>query len=179
MDYLIDWARMTQAEIRFYQSLGTEAEKARYWALRLVGRPYVLGKENPEIGTDCSGVLSFALWMLHYNVRTTAHRFAELIFTRDVEGGYQAERLKAVFFAKAGQYRHVSLQIGRGVVLDAWTETMPVMFKAVAPMIAYWENDGYEIAWREINWNKLKEVSDAGTEAWDVDPVLKLYRSVT
>ena len=177
MDYLIDWARMTQAEIRFYQGLGTEAEKARYWALRLLGRPYVLGRENPETGTDCSGVLSFALWMLRYNVRTTAHSFANKIFTCKTDGDFERGYLKAVFFSKDGRYRHVSLQVGRGVVIDAWADGMPVTLKAVAPMIAYWENDGYEAVWRQIDWRKLKEVNDAGTEAWDVDPVLKLYRT--
>ena len=177
MDYLIDWARMTQAEIRFYQGLGTEAEKARYWALRLVGRPYVLGSENPETGTDCSGVLSFALWMLRYNVRTTAHSFAQKIFTLETDGDFERGHLKAVFFFKSGRFRHVSLQVGRGVVLDAWTESMPVMFKAVAPMCAYWENAGYMVVWRQIDWQKLKEVSDAGQDAWDVDPILELYRT--
>jgi len=175
----LNWARITQAEIAFYQRIATKAERARYWALRLLGRPYVLGRENPETGTDCSGVLSFALWMLGYNVRMTAHAFAEKIFTRESDGDYEPECLRAVFFKKNGRYRHVSLQVGRGVIIDAWAEEFPVILKAVAPQIAYYEDSGYEVSWREIDWQKLKEVSDAGTEAWDVDPMLKLYRSVT
>jgi cell wall-associated NlpC family hydrolase len=89
----INWAKYAAVMEEKVDQL-SKAEKYRYWVTNLIGAPYRWGEEGP-LGTDCSGTISFALWMMGYDIRTTAQGLLEQIFIVPADS-YDESKAQAV-----------------------------------------------------------------------------------
>lgn len=80
---------------------------------------YVLGKEN-FIETDCSGILSGALFMMGYNIRCTAQFFYDHIFLSIRETGIESTQFMVKFVTDHDRKEvfHLCPHIENGVYLD-------------------------------------------------------------
>ncbi len=170
---MIEWLLVIKADIARLDKM-SDAEKFRYWCLKLVDVPYVWGKEN-LCDVDCSGTICFALWMLGYNIRINAQGVYDEIYTKAVDDYESNQTVVAIFYGKE-KMTHVTPVVGRYVVLDASTENKPTRLKTVISVRNWYEQRGYKTEWREIDWPKLKELSRLDKSSWDVDPALKLLR---
>lgn len=144
----------------------------RDWILDLVDDPYGWGEEN-LFKADCSGTVCFPLWMMGYNVRTTADRLMKKIFLQ--EAGMQEVHLDdlfAAFFVDGNmKASHVAPFVGKEVVLNAGTR---LTLMPVRSLILSITNRTFRI--RKIDWDALDLVSRARSECYDVDAKLEELR---
>jgi hypothetical protein len=163
----------------------SEAEKYRYWVTNLIGTPYRWGEEGP-LGTDCSGTISFALWMMGYDLRTTADAFLHKIFTIEKDW-YDDKYAQAVFYLTREEQRHgdrvvpakyavhVTPLVGQGVVVNAGDFVTVNRQESIEGWFRTHQNADPVI--RAIDWGEARQLSQRGSEAWGVDPLLLGLRS--
>jgi cell wall-associated NlpC family hydrolase len=109
---------VTQTNPMTPRSNENAANAIAFRAFSLVGRPYVYGAENPEVGFDCSGFVRFV-------VRDTA----AIDLPRTAAAQSERGRLIAstsslrvgdlVFFRESGRIFHVGLFVGEGRFVHA------------------------------------------------------------
>jgi len=83
----------------------------------------------------------------------------------------------AVFYGQ-NKMTHVTPVVGRYVILDAVNINDPARLKTTKSVREWYEQRGYKAEWRQIDWDKIKELSKLDKSSWDVDPALKLLRGV-
>jgi hypothetical protein len=180
---MVEWAEYA-AVMQSKVELLTPAEQYRFWCTNLVGAPYRWGEEGP-LGTDCSGVISFALWMMDYDVRTTADEFLRKVFLEHA-GGFDSTEAQAYFYVttetrqhgpqivEPGVAIHVAPVVGEGVVVNAGE----YVTLSTARWIEAWfaQHRQTEAILRNLSWPALREVSDSQQACWGVDPILKDLR---
>jgi len=166
----VEWLRIAKLNFARLQVM-TPAQKWRHWLLDLVDAPYVWGKENP-LETDCSGTVCFALWMMGYNIRTTADRLYRAVFTKPLLTLGDLDILGAIFYLRDGAAKHVTPLVGQESLLDASGKDGLVIIKPARKVFEQRLADGYQVRWQQIDWEATKKLSASGSEAWDVDPVL-------
>jgi cell wall-associated NlpC family hydrolase len=153
----------------------TPAEQFRFYAGLMLGAIYKLGQENP-FETDCSGVISWALFCMGYNIRLNAAAYLDRVFTHPVDGVLDYwDHVYAIFFRHGGVVAHVAPILGRGTLFDAVEVGQPAQHKAIGPVVAWYQRNGYEVYFREIDWGKVRAIADAETDVWDreADDLLK------
>jgi cell wall-associated NlpC family hydrolase len=170
---MIEWLQVVKADIARLDKM-SEAEKFRYWCLKLVDVPYVWGAENLS-GVDCSGTICFALWMLGYNIRLNAQGLYDQIYVKPTSDLANNQEVMAVFYGKE-KMTHVTPVVGRYVILDAASVNEPTRLKTARGVRLWYEQRGYKTEWRQIDWAKVKELSRLDKSSWDVDPALQLLR---
>lgn len=149
----------------------TEKERLVYAARLLWRSPYDWGGEVIG-GTDCSGSVFFGLYLLGYNVRTTAdelYRTMTVPLTRAPEAGDLA------FWFQPGKekIKHVALFSDLAVILDADKEFMDV---PVGQEIQERFNQRFEA--RELDLDAVQRISDRGDSAYGVDNELRALRGL-
>jgi len=172
---MIEWLQVIKADIARLDRMSA-AEKFRYWCLKLVDVPYIWGAEN-LFGVDCSGTICFSLWMLGFNIRLNAQGLYEQIFVKPVNDYSDNQATMAVFYGQ-NKMTHVTPVVGRYVILDAVNINDPARLKTTKSVREWYEQRGYKTEWRQIEWDKIKELSKLDKSSWDVDPALKLLRGV-
>jgi len=157
---------------RYQQALLTNAERFRYWCVKLLDIPYRWGEEN-LLGTDCSGTVCWPLLRMGYNIRTTAAGLYHKIFT--TKSSYSDDTAtQALFFRKGGAITHVAPFVGRGVVLNAG-ETVRQLTSAY--LIRWFEDHEHaEALCRQLDWAAADGVSRMGQDCWDLDPMESVLR---
>jgi len=161
----------------------SEEECFRFFCLMLVGAQYGWGAEN-IVNVDCSGSVSFPLWAIGYDWRTTADSFYRELFI-DRSNGYDEKKIQAVFYiadtdrkhgdrtVKRGTAVHVTPVVGQGIVVDA-TWGKEVRLRTLLSAIGEHKAYGTDPVIRSLDRDLLE--SKNGKFAWGVDPVLKLLR---
>jgi hypothetical protein len=180
----LQWLEIAKAEEQKLNE-ATKAEQFRFFALKLVDAPYGWGKEN-LFQTDCSGTLSFPLYMMGYDIRVTADYFFKHVFTKPiltVDELVDVDDIMAVFYVTkkerqhgdrvvpVGTATHVTPVVGQYVVLHAGD---PVSLNTAKTIRTWYPN--HDAVWRKIDWKKADKMHKSGQYAWDVDPVLKILR---
>jgi len=179
----VNWAAYAAVMQEKIEQL-TLAEQYRYWVTNLIGAPYRWGQEGP-LGTDCSGTIAFALWMMGFDIRTTAQGLLDRVFTVPSDS-YDESKAQAVFYlttreskhgdrvVPAGTAIHVTALVGPGVVVNAG-DTVTISRQE---SIEGWfrTRKGSESRIRAIDWEVARQLSQRGTEAWGVDPILMELR---
>ena len=133
--------------------------------------PYVWGGESIE-GTDCSGTISFALYLLGYNIRTTAHGFAEKFSTAlghncgspgDIAIWYHENRFEA---------RHIAMFSDNNMIMDA--DATGIIDEFVWSEMHHRRGQRFEI--RQLSFDALREASSKGSDVFGVDkPLSELF----
>lgn len=179
----VNWAEYAAIMEEKVNKLG-KADRFRFWCTNLVGAPYGWGSEN-IFETDCSGTVAFALWMMGYNVRTTAEGFMRNLFTEADE--YDKSKIQAVFYTvredqkhgdrtvKAGTAIHVSPIVGRGVVVNAGNFVTISTKQSIDTWFIKNRNAYPKI--RSLNMAALEKISRDGNMSWGIDPILEGLRN--
>lgn len=142
-------------------------ERMVYAQKLLFGSPYGWGDE--VIGSaDCSGAVSFGLWLNGYRIRTTATGLFDL--TDPVEGLPDPGDL--AFWANKpnkGGMQHVSMFSDHMLIIDSSLKfyDTPLTF-----LQKVYFKDGREPMFRRFNPSELNRASEGGEAAWGVDPRL-------
>lgn len=137
---------------------------------------YKLGKENFRL-TDCSGILSGALFMMGYNIRCTAQFFHDHIFMEAVHAPFGHIMYMACFIRNSvnGEITHVLPHLENGVFL----QTNPVC-ELVTESDIYLMNEESEkdIQFRCTNEKVLSAFSISLLASTEVDEELVKLRTV-
>jgi hypothetical protein len=147
----------------------------RYFAMKLLDAEYVMGKEN-IFETDCSGTICWPLFCMGLNIRVRAEYLYNHMYIhhlREAQNYYH--RVSAVFYGERGAITHVSPIVGRGVILDAVNPEQPVQLKALAPVVGWYQDNGFVIHYREIDWTAALKVAEMTEYSWEreADAMLK------
>lgn len=171
----IDWAKLGQVlEQRYDEVLNTRAQQFQFWLNLMWGIPYDWGREN-LFGSDCSGTLAFPLYMMGFNIRTTADRFYGRVFTQDVSPIYDPREIRAVFYVDVGgRAVHVTPVVGHGCVLQAGPRGLE--WRMSVSIAEWFERKGCSAHWRQIHWGVAAHIARQESESFDVDPLLKVLR---
>lgn len=155
------FARAVEEQIREM----TGAERFRFFARLYDGAPYVGGREHPFRGADCSGTVCGPLYLMGYDIRTTADDLYRSLFTHPAADVWDDDsRILAVFYrtiyerehfgatVPAGTATHVTPVVGRGLVINAFD---PIRIDTSAHVYDWYSKRGFTIEWRELNWSAL------------------------
>ena len=170
----INWTALMEMERSRYENvLVTNAQRFRYWALKLIDAEYEMGREN-ILQTDCSGTVCFPLLRMGYDIRITAQELYEMIFTRPASYA-TVKHTQALFFRKSdGRIIHVTPFVGPDVCLNAGN---PVSVRTAQYLIQWFESHEHaEALCRELDWDAADAISRTGQHAWGLDPSEKLLR---
>lgn len=179
----VNWAAYAAVMQEKIEQL-SRPEQYRYWITNLIGAPYRWGQEGP-LGTDCSGTIAFALWMMGYDIRTTATGLMTRIFTEPAES-YDEEKAQAVFYlttveqkhgdrvVPAGYAIHVTALVGHGIVVNAGDVVTISRQESIEGWFEAYRRAVPQI--RTLDWEAARVLSQKGTEAWGVDPILMEMR---
>jgi cell wall-associated NlpC family hydrolase len=136
---------------------------------------YVWGDEILG-GTDCSGSVSFALQLMGYKVRTTAHEFYSK-FSRPIGGpiGGKAVLLPgdlAFFWGEDhASIVHVAVFTDKDILMNAGSSFRDIPLGELA---GYMPNRVIEF--KSLDWDALKKASDSMGSNYGVNPELdKLF----
>jgi len=147
----------------------TDVQKHRALQLFLEGAKYRLGTEN-LFSTDCSGVLSWPLLCMGYDIRITADGFYKTLYIHDYDAGHTwRDETLAVFYLMNGKASHVSAVVGRNVLLDAWDEDHLAELKDMDTTVKWYRENGYEVKLRGLDWAAVKS---SGRLSYDVDDII-------
>lgn len=121
---------------------GSLGRRVASYAVGFVGKPYVWGGTNPNMGADCSGFVQYVMEHaagIHLN-RTSRQQAAEghKIPSADMEPG------DLLFYASKSSIDHVAMYIGKGKIVHAanrrsgikissWNYRNPVSIRRVIP----------------------------------------------
>lgn len=136
-----------------------------YLARLLAGSKYGWGKET--LGdTDCSGSVSWSLWLLGYRLRTTAHGYWE--WSKPIKGLPQAGDL-AFWWSKNGdRVVHVAIFNSHFLVMDTTTD-----FKDIPVGYAVEKRPDQGYTFNRFEWELLAAKSREGSHAYGVDSAIK------
>jgi cell wall-associated NlpC family hydrolase len=181
---MIEWAEYAAVMQSKIETL-SKPEQFRFWCTNLVGAPYRWGKEGP-LGTDCSGIISFALWMMDYDVRTTADVLMREVFSGEADR-YDRKEAQAYFYVttearqhgsrivEPGVAIHVAPVVGNGVVVNAGDFVTLSMARSIGAWFEQHRQARAEL--RTLDWPALRELSNSGRACWGVDPILEELRA--
>lgn len=155
----------------------TRAQQFRYFCLKLIDAHYVLGREN-LFATDCSGTICWSLFCMdpkRFNIRMTAGDLFTRIFIHTGQLVDWYSKVLALFYEKGGVISHVSPIVGRGVILDAWDKTEPVILKSLGNVMDYYIEAHYSVYIRQIDWPMVEDWGRRDAFSWDreADQLLK------
>jgi len=175
MNNEIDLLKLSHAFMLKVQDM-TPPDKHRTLQLMMINSIYRRGSEN-IIQTDCSGLLSFPLIVMGYNVRLTADGFYREIYIHDVlrEEDFH-HTILAVFFPKDGVASHVAPIVGRHTILDAWKEGQRTELKDLESTRRWYIDNGYGVKVRELDWDRVITHSEGKLSEKEIDDYLKLLR---
>lgn len=153
--------------------LATLDEKERLvYAARLLWRsPYTWGGETIA-GTDCSGSIFFSLYLLGYNVRTTAHELYTSM-TLPLSRAPEAGDLAFWFHPGKDKVRHVAWFSDKMVILDADKKFMDV---PIGQEIQERYNQRFEA--RQLDMDQVLRYSKEGSKAYGVSGELANLKGV-
>ena len=163
----------------------SKGEQFRFFCSWYGGIAYVGGKENYVYGSDCSGVVCGPLYLMGYDIRCTANDLFREIFTDEVDGYEDREQIMAAFYVTreptkhfgemvpAGHITHVAPMVGRYVVMNAFDPIQPM---AASYVYKWYDRNGKDTVWRQLNWEALEAHHKAGNLLWGLDPVLEGLR---
>ncbi len=172
---MINWQELTNME-RLKYTGAPEGERFRMFCYKLVDLPYVWGGENGILGSDCSGTICFALYMMGYDVRVAANFLFRNMFTKHVKKHDDLTKIMAVFYLNEnGKATHVTPVVGSYVVLDA--DGTMLRLRTARAVSTQFKKQGYDVVWRELDHAKLDELSLSGKYMYGLDPELELLRS--
>lgn len=166
----INWEDLSRIEEDKFAKLD-EATQFRVLAMKLLEAPYSWGGES-LIGADCSGTVCFPLYLLGYNIRETADFLFNEVFTSAAGSEYDPRFIEAIFYVKGNDHAvHVTPIVGPDVVLHAGD---PVGLRTSSALVPWFRVNKEAMAvTRRINKQALREISESGDHAWDVDQILK------
>lgn len=141
-------------------------QRFAYLVRLLWGSPYGWGKEIMG-DVDCSGSLSWALYLLGYNIRMTADQFCNLA-SNPVEALPEPGNLCFWWFPDKRRVKHVTVFSDKMIVMDADEK-----FQDVPISIEIQTREKQPFEFKGLDWNKLRVMSDTGEFAWGVDSDLK------
>jgi len=171
------WAELSKMERERYENvLVSNAQRFRYWALKLVDAEYKMGCEN-ILQTDCSGTVCWPLLRMGYNIRITAQELYDTVFTAPASVA-SLRHTQALFFQTPdGDIIHVAPLVGADVCVNAGD---PVSLRTAAYLIHWFESHAHaEAVCRELDWTAADAISQSRLHAWDLDPTEKLLRGDT
>lgn len=117
--------------------------------------------------TDCSGSICWGLYLLGFNIRMTADQFFKLA-SNSIDTLPEPGNLCFWWTPNKTRIKHVTVFSDHMVVMDADEAFQDV---PVSLEIQTRENEPFDFM--ELDWNKLKIMSDTGEFAWGVDSELK------
>ena len=166
---------MTQSEF-FIQAMKTHLSKLSqrsrlaYLVHLLWGVPFLWGQESLS-GTDCSGTISWALYLMGFNIRTTAHGYF-IDMTTDMGSDVPIPGDLCFWWNKdQTKIKHVAMYTNNGCILDAdFRNGMQII--SVDDEIATRPNLAPPIN-RRLNWKAIGIIAEKGRQAWGVDTELK------
>lgn len=97
-------------------SSSTLRRKIVDYALQFVGKPYVWGGEDPNVGADCSGFVQYVYKHFGYNIPRVSQdqsNYGEMISVSEAKPG------DLLFPGSSGTATHVVMYIGNGQVVEA------------------------------------------------------------
>lgn len=148
-----------------------EYERLVYGVRLLWGSKYVWGGEDLG-GTDCSGAIFFGLYLLGYNVRTTADELYRAM-TVPLDREPLAGDLAFWFHPGKDKIRHVGIMSDKMVVLEADKRFMDV---PIGQEVQERYNQRFEL--RKLDLDKVAYYSDRGDKAYGVSPKLRALRGI-
>lgn len=135
----------------------TRGERVAYLAQLLWHSPYLWGSEHIG-GTDCSGTVCFALWLMGYNIRVTA----DVLWKKFCERVEKPAFGDLVFWLNPdGKARHVAIYIDPPITLNASPDH--IEFVSVSNWQKYVGR---------LDFDLLAQASVLGENAWGVDSEL-------
>ena len=135
---------------------------------------YGWGREH--IGSvDCSGALSFALYLMGFNIRTTANGF-ENDFTKDIGMGQLPLPGDLLFFRPrtdrtgGSNWNHVAIFSDRSLnLLSTTSSTFQIV--PISTMLSAYSNMEHRVA--RLDWLEIDRKARTGRYVWGVDPELR------
>jgi len=127
---------------------------------------YQGGKESPLIGGDCSGTVCGPLYLMGYDIRTTADSLYKYLFIDEVTDYESKTDIMAVFYitqiprehfgrtVPVGIATHVTPVVGRYVVINAFPM---IDFYTAAYVRQWYENRNFKVEWRKLNLKALQK----------------------
>lgn len=123
--------------------------------------PYVWGSEHIG-GTDCSGSVCFALYLMGYNVRVTANDIYNMM-TKDCLPTVAPGCLAFWWTKDKKRIRHVAVFSDGDIIMNASEDGMVDTYRF----------NPFTRSIKSLDWDKVAQVHNKGIYSWDLDPELK------
>lgn len=148
--------------------MASRVEKVRLLSYLYLDAPYVWGSEAPG-GTDCSGLLCGIFTFMGNPIRVTATDLMNKVFTKETDGTYVPDIIKAGFLVANRDYetpdgvrsqgtaRHVGLMYDTGLFLHATSPAGTIVETIAEVRDKYYERD-CSLIWKELDWDALEQM---------------------
>lgn len=160
-------------EEKFYNMLKSYAmqmplsDRMAYLVRLLWGSKYTWGAE--VIGnTDCSGSVTFALYLMGYNIRVTAHGLLHLICDEIRRSDARPGDLAFFWREDGSRVKHVAVFSDNGVLMNAASEFEDVPYEVEVKFRAMQTPE-----FGRVNWSKARDISASDAHSWSLDSKLK------
>lgn len=174
-DVQSDWFRLgLLLETRLTTVLKTPGERFRWLVSLLIETPYELGAENP-FGTDCSGLVCWALMRMGFNLRMNAAGLYDRVFVDEYQGYDRGVPQAAFFLTSREKVIHVAPFVGEGICANAGSEQVEFR-RYVGLCLWFRHNREARAERRNMNAKEAEELSRTGQHAWGIDPTEHLLR---
>lgn len=119
---------------------------------------------------DCSGSVCFALYLMGYNIRTTAHGIYTHLCSDESVKNPRAGDLQFWWHETENRIRHVAVYSDNGVIMNAST-----LFedRLGAQEIYSRDKAGQRPEKRRLDWDKVQAASTSGNHVYGLDTELK------
>ena len=143
----------------------TKDERLAYLGKLLWGSRYGWGNEIIG-GADCSGSVCWGLWLMGYKIRVAADWMLSNLTIPMKQLTPKSGNL--VFWVRDNKAFHVAICEHDCIVMDAGRQ-----FKGIPAHIVHDGFPGAAMDFRQLAWDKVEEVSEAGNRAYGVDAALR------
>ena len=146
---------------------------------------YAKGKETPLVEGDCSGAFCGPIYLMGYDIRTTADNLYRYLFIDKVTDFLSRTDIMAVFYitkverehfgrmVPPGTATHIAPVVGHYVVINAFN---PIDLWPTASVYECYSNQGFNIEWRKLNMAALEEHHRKKDLLSGPDPLLEKLR---
>lgn len=149
------------------EGMEDDRERMAYLMRLLWHSPYTWGGESIT-GADCSGSISFAGYLLGYNLRVTADSYDKM-FTDPLDGGIPTAGDVCVWYHEnKNKARHIAMFSDHLLIMDADKQFLdtPITEEIL-------DRPDQKFNFKRLNLDKMKAASDTGSYVFGLDEDLK------
>ena len=149
------------------ESMKNERERMAYLVRLLWHSPYTWGGESIS-GTDCSGSISFAGYLLGYNLRITADSYDKM-FTNSLNGGIPTAGDVCIWYHENEDgARHIAMFSDHLLIMDADKQ-----FQDTPVTEEIMDRQGQKFCFKRLNIQKMRAASGTGSYVYGLDSKLQ------